>query len=56
MMSFFETFPIFFFFLLAFFFVALSCAYFIWRETTATDTGDASADTNKLWTGSGDKI
>ena len=51
-MSFFETFPIFFFFLLAFFFVALSCAYFIWRETTATDSGD----TKKLWNGSVDKI
>lgn len=54
-MSFFETFPIFFFFLLAFLFVVLSCTYFILRETPDDDriTGDAAADAKDLWNGSG---
>jgi predicted secreted protein len=53
-MSFFETFPIFFFFLLAFLFVVLSCTYFILRETTEDDsiTVDAAADAKDLWNGS----
>jgi len=53
--AFFETFPIFFFFILAVLFVVFSCNYFLWREIES-QVEKSEAEEKKLWNGSKDDV
>ena len=51
--TFFETFPIYLFFILGILFIVFSCNYFMWREIEKHVDNDNKAEKNekKLWDG-----